>query len=179
MGNSENRHEEVAPSRFLEITFLEFLAASPMSFPKALKIMFDSNVWHVLEKTDDYVELLHKFVSSSRIEILTTYIKVIENAASPQVEHFKFMKLRLKVRHVPSNSFVLGFGKLGQDLLGQPCSMWIVSGGKHNRDEVIAETCDANGAWLITQEKKRLRNLANKNGLTVYSIEEMLEILAK
>lgn len=144
-----------------------------------IRAMFDSNVWHVLESAPGYIDELEINVIASKLEILTTSIQESENKASPSYYNFQRIKNRLNTKEVPATGFVLDFSTLGIDEIGAPDSKWIVLGGNHNRDEVIAETCEKAGAWLVTQEKKRLRNLAIRNGLIVYSIEEFLVVLAK
>jgi hypothetical protein len=141
--------------------------------------MFDSNVWDEFHNKDLALRKLEGLVADERIKVLTTSIQEEENSKSPRHSDFGYYKFLLRAENIESERLVLGFGHLDLDKFGPEESKWVVRGGSHNNDEVIAETAFMNSAWLVTQEKKRLRKLAERNQLPVFNLSELLEELSK
>jgi len=138
--------------------------------------MFDSNVWDILETDQRAVLALESYVKAGHVEILTTFIQEIENQGAPAFAEFQRLKERLKTRNIASEGFVLGFARWDIDKFGTDDSKWVTQGGSRNRDEVIGQTAEKNGAWLITEDKE-FRKDATARGLENYSLSELLEAL--
>lgn len=140
--------------------------------------MFDSNIWDKLEADSKAVEALEAYVHSGSIEILTTSIQEIENQSAPSFTIFQQLKERLKTRNVASEGFVLDFARWDVDKLGSEGSKWVTKDGSRNRDEVIGQTAERNGAWLITEDKE-FRKDATSRGLKNYPFADLLEALKR
>lgn len=138
--------------------------------------MFDSNVWDILETDQQAVLALESYVKAGHVELLTTSIQEIENQGAPAFAEFQKLKERLKTRNIASEGFVLGFARWDIDKFGSDDSKWVTQGGSRNRDEVIGQTAEKNGAWLITEDKE-FRKDATARGLENYSLTELLEAL--
>jgi len=141
-----------------------------------IRLMFDSNVWDILEGDQQALMALESYVNAGHVEVLTTSIQEIENQGAPSFAEFQTLKERLKTRNVASEGFVLGFARWDVDKLGSEDSKWVTQGGSRNRDEVIGQTAEKNGAWLITEDKE-FRKDATARGLENYSLTELLEAL--
>lgn len=141
-----------------------------------IALMFDSNIWDKLEKDLDAFLVLEACVQRCNIQVLTTSIQETENQTAPSSVNFQRMKERLKTRTVPSESFVLGYARLDIDKLASEATPWVTQNGSRNRDEVIGQTAERNGAWLITEDKA-LRKDAAARGLKNYTLSELLDIL--
>jgi hypothetical protein len=141
--------------------------------------MFDSNVWDEFDDNNLALLQLEDLVSAGTVKVLTTSIQEQENSKTAKSLEFKHYKLLLKTQTIDSEGFIVEFARLDLDKFGLEKSRWVVSGGSHNRDEVIAQTAVMNNAWLVTQEKKRLRQLAIRNQLPVYNLLELMEELSK
>lgn len=138
--------------------------------------MFDSNIWDKLEADSQAVLALEAHVQSGSIEVLTTSIQEVENQSAPSFAVFQELKERLKTRNVASEGLVLGFARWDVDKFGPEDSKWVTKDGSRNRDEVIGQTTEKNGAWLITEDKE-FRKDATARGLENYSLTELLEAL--
>lgn len=144
-----------------------------------ISLVFDSNVWDEFHSNDLALLKLSDLVADGAVKVLTTSIQEQENLKAPRKSELDNYKLLLRAENIASEGVVLGFARIGVDMLGPGESKWVVPGGSHNRDEVIAQTAALNNAWLVTQEKKRLRRLAIRNGLSVFTLSELLEELSK
>ena len=144
-----------------------------------ISLVFDSNVWDEFHDNDLALLKLADLVTDGAIKVLTTSIQEQENLKAPRKSELDNYKLLLRAENIESEGLVVGFLRIGVDKLGPGESKWVVPGGSHNRDEVIAQTAALNNAWLVTQEKKRFRTLAIRNQLPVYNLEELLEELSK
>lgn len=141
-----------------------------------IALMFDSNIWDRLVNDAQALSALEAYVQDGRIEVLTTSIQEIENQSAPSYSTFQLLKDRLKTRNVASEGFVLGFARWDIDKLGPEDSKWVTQGGTRNRDEVIGQTSERNGAWLITEDKE-FRKDASSRGLKNYSLAELIDAL--
>ena len=144
-----------------------------------ISLVFDSNVWDEFDDNDLALLKLADLVAEGAVKVLTTSIQEQENLEAPRKSELDKYKLLLRTENIASEGAVLGFVRIGLDKLGPGESKWVVPGGPHNRDEIIAQTAALNNAWLVTQEKKRLRRLAIRNGLGVFTLSELLEELSK
>lgn len=138
--------------------------------------MFDSNIWDKLEADSQAVIALEAYVQSGSIEVLTTSIQEVENQSAPSFEVFQELKERLKTRNVPSEGLVIGFARWDADKFGSEDSKWVTRDGTRNRDEVIGQTAERNGALLITEDKEFRRD-ASARGLNNFSLAELLDAL--
>lgn len=143
-----------------------------------ITLMFDSNVWDKLVNDSQALSALEACVQDGRIEVLTTSIQEIENQSAPLHSTFQKLKERLKARNVSSEGFVLGFARWNVDKLGSDDSKWVTHGGSRNRDEVIGQTAERHGAWLITEDKDFRRD-ATSRGMKNYSLSGLLEALKR
>jgi predicted nucleic acid-binding protein len=141
--------------------------------------MFDSNVWDEFHNNDLALSKLARLVEDQHVKVLTTSIQEQETFKSAKDSDFGHYKRALRAQTIESEGIILGFGRLDFDKFGTAESKFVVQGGSHNSDEVIAETTALNNAWLVTQEKKRLRTLAIRNKLPVFNLSELLEELSK
>lgn len=144
-----------------------------------ISLVFDSNVWDEFHDNDLSLLKLADLVADGAIKVLTTSIQEQENLKALRKSELDNYKLLLRAENIASEGVVLGFVRMGVDKLGPGESQWVVRGGSHNRDEIIAQTAALNNAWLVTQEKKRLRRLAIRNGLGVFTLSELLEEVSK
>lgn len=144
-----------------------------------ISLVFDSNVWDEFYDNDLALLRLAHLVGDGAIKVLTTSIQERENLKAPRKSKLDKYKLLLRAENIASEGVVLGFVRIGVDKLGPGESNWVVPNGSHNKDEIIAQTAALNNAWLVTQEKKRLRRLAIRNGLSVFTLSELLEELSK
>jgi len=144
-----------------------------------ISLVFDSNVWDEFHSNDIALLKLADLVADGAIKVLSTSIQERENLKAPRKSELDNYKLLLRADNIASEGLVVGFLRIGVDKLGPGESKWVVPGGSHNRDEVIAQTAALNNGWLVTQEKKRLRRLAIRNGLSVFTLSELLEELSK
>ena len=144
-----------------------------------ISLVFDSNVWDEFHSNDIALLKLADLVADGAIKVLSTSIQERENLKAPRKSELDNYKLLLRADNIESEGLVVGFLRIGVDKLGPGESKWVLPGGSHNRDEVIAQTAALNNAWLVTQEKKRLRRLAIRNGLSVFTLSELLEELSK
>jgi hypothetical protein len=144
-----------------------------------IALVFDSNVWDEFHDNELALLQLAALVAAGTVKVLTSSIQEQENFKAPRKSELDKYKILLRAENIESEGLVLGFVRIGVDRLGPGESKWVVPGGSHNRDEVIAQTAALNKAWLVTQEKKRLRRLAIRNGLSVFTLSELLEELSK
>jgi hypothetical protein len=138
--------------------------------------MFDSNIWDKLERDHQAFLKLESRVLAGIIQILTTSIQEKENQSAPSADTFQHLKERLGTKNVASEGVVLGFAHLGENKFGPEGSNWVTEGGSRNRDEVIGQTAEINGAWLITEDAK-FRKDASAKGLQSYTLRELLKAL--
>lgn len=143
-----------------------------------ISLMFDSNIWDKLVNDSQALSALEAYVQDGRIEVLTTSIQEIENQSAPSFSVFQELKERLRTRNVASEGFVLGFARWDVDKFGSEDSKWITKDGTRNRDEVIGQTAERNGAVLITEDKE-FRKDASSRGLKNFSLAELLEALKR
>ena len=144
-----------------------------------IALVFDSNVWDEFQDNQLALLQLAALVADGTVKVLTSSIQEEENLKAPRKSELENYKMLLKAENIECESLVVGFVRLNVDKLGPRESKWVVPSGSHNRDEVIAQTAALNNAWLVTQEKKRLRTLAIRNQLPVYNLLELLEELSK
>jgi predicted PilT family ATPase len=140
--------------------------------------MFDSNIWDKLEGDPRAVLILEAHVNAGFVEVLTTSIQELENQSAPSYDIFEQLKKQLKARKVPSEGFVLDFTRLGLDKLSSENSKWVTENGSRNRDEVIGQTAETNGAWLITEDKV-FRKYASARGLRNHTLMELIRALGQ
>ncbi len=141
-----------------------------------IALMFDSNIWDKLVNDSQALLALEAYVQDGRIEVLTTTIQEKENESAPSYSSFQQLKDQLKTRNVASEGFVLGFARWDIDKFGSEDSKWVTQGGTRNRDEVIGQTSESNGAWLITEDKE-FRKDASSRGLKNHSLAELIDAL--
>jgi hypothetical protein len=144
-----------------------------------ISLLFDSNVWDEFHSDGLALLQLESLVSDGTVKVFTTSIQEQENSKAARKAELEHYKVRLRAQNIESEGLVVGFFRLDVDNLGPRESRWVVPSGSHNRDEVIAQTAAINNAWLVTQEKKRLRMLAIRNHLPVYNLVELLEKLSR
>ena len=143
-----------------------------------IALMFDSNVWDALLLDPNKVAVLETLANQGSIVIFTTSIQEIENSGAPSNSEFEQIKQRLLVRKVSSGGIVLNYARWDVDKFGPEDSRWVTSGGSSNRDEVIAETAEMHGAWLVTHDKNLITK-ARSLALPVYKLDDLMTTLSE
>jgi predicted RNA-binding Zn-ribbon protein involved in translation (DUF1610 family) len=143
--------------------------------PGTKRFILDSNVYDKLVATPERQHLFIAGCESGRIELLLTHIQHDELMAIPD-EAKRAAVLSIPFVVTMTYGAVFGTSKWGLARFGETEKIDAIRSpsGKHANDALIAQTAQAEGAVLVTEEH-RLRNRARSEGVEVWSAAELIE----
>ena len=132
--------------------------------------VLDSMIFDKIIDDELALEAIHAAVGTGQIRLLKTHIQEDEHADIPDEEKRQRMAAVPTVDTATVGGFIIGVSRLDRARLGDGVALELVRNGslRHTNDALLAATAEAEGAVLVTKER-RLRNFATRElGLTVW-----------
>jgi hypothetical protein len=137
--------------------------------------VLDSNVYDQLVATPQRQRLFIDACESGLTEFLMTHIQRDELMNHPN-ETTRNAIFGIPFVVAMTSGVVLGTSKFGFARFGEPGRVHAIRSpsGNHTHDALIATTAEAEGAVLVTEER-RLRNQARRQNIEVWTAAELIE----
>jgi predicted nucleic acid-binding protein len=149
---------------------------SPRS-PGAKAFLLDSNAYDKVVETDEIRELVMAACAGRQIELLMTHVQ------EDELRDIADAAKRARVGSLPSvvaatEGFIIDVSWLGSARVSESKVVEDVRNDshRHSRDALLASTAAADGAVLVTADK-RLRNFATRSGVEVWSPDDFLAFI--